>query len=221
MAPQPHNQNSSTQKDDVILTLPNNITIRRYRPTDAPSLSHHANNKAIWNNLRNRIPHPYTEAAALDWITHCKDPTNWQKTGPWKPETGSQGPAIPTAYTITIPSPATGVVEACGSIGLEFNDPSEINCRTAELGYWLSEEHWGKGVMGIVVPAFVEWTWRTFGVLVRLDAEGNEGNVGSLKVLLKAGFEVEGKKRWAYLKNRSMGHVIVLGAVRPGFNGEG
>ena len=213
MASQPQQSSTSTagtQEDDVILTLPNRITVRRYRLSDIPSLSHHGNNKRIWDNLRNRMPHPYEESDAEFWINRCNDPANWTPSGPWTAETGSQGPKLPTDYTITVDG------EAVGSIGLDFGDAWDIYFRTAEIGYWLGEAHWGKGVMGVVVPASVEWSWRTFGVLVRLNAEVNTGNVGSRRTLEKAGFQVEGERKWAFVKNGVLGDVVFMGMVRPG-----
>ena len=191
----------------MILTLPNNVTIRRYRPTDAPSLSHHGNSKKIWDNLRNRMPHPYAESDATFWIQHSQSPA-------------MQAPSdlygtIPTQYCISING------EACGSIGLDFGDPADIYARTAEVGYWLGVQHWCKGVMGIAVPAFVEWTWRTFtAVLMRLNAEVSEANVGSRKVLEKAGFVVEGRRRRAFIKNCVVGDSVFLGMLRPGVEAE-
>ena len=63
--------------------------------------------------------------------------------------------------------------------------------------------------MSAVVPAFVEWSWRTFGRLVRLNADVMEGNRGSWRVLEKAGF----------VKNGVLGEEVSLGMVRPGMEG--
>lgn len=195
---------------DVILSLPKNIVLRQYRNTDVPSISRHANNKRIWNNLRNRMPHPYTEEAAQKWIDICRAPENQRASGEWTPEDGAQGPLLPGNYTIVIGD------EACGSIGLDWNDPTDICFRNAEIGYWLSEEHWGKGYMSIIVPAFVDWAWRTFGFLIRINAEVSAGNVGSRKCLEKAGLVVEGRRKMAFVKNGALHDEVLLGMVRPG-----
>ena len=202
--------NSDDGNEDIIVQLPNGIGVRRYRQSDVTSLSRHGNNKKIWNNLRNRMPNPYLEEHAKWWIDRTNDPSNFVPSGPWTAETSSQGPLIPSNYTVTIDD------EAVGSIGLEFGDASDVYARTAEIGYWLGEEHWGKGVMSKVVPAFVEWTWGTFGILVRLNAETYERNMGSRRCLEKAGFEVEGRRRWAFLKNGVIGNDAFMGALRPG-----
>lgn len=202
------------EMDDTILTLPNNIAVRRYQLSDAPSLAHHGNNKKIWNNLRNRMPQPYTEEAAQWWINHTNDPANCVKSGPWTAETGSQGPLLPTNYTIT----HNGI--AIGSIGFEANPSNEVYAHTAEIGYWLGEEYWGQGIMGTVAPAFVEWVFETFEIVVRIEAGVYDRNKGSQRVLQKAGFVVEGWRRCRYVKNGIVGDEMMHGLVRPGFEKE-
>lgn len=209
-------QTSSPKKStssDIILTLRDGITVRQYRHSDAASLAHHGNNKKIWNNLRNRMPHPYTEADSLTWITHCQNPANHVRSGPWTLSSGATGPALPTNYTIALND------EAIGSIGLEFGSETDIYARCAEVGYWLSEEHWGKSIMSAVVPAFVDWTWTTFGRLVRMNGEVWEANGGSRMVLEKAGFVVEGRRKWGFMKNGVLGDALILGMLRPGMEG--
>lgn len=91
----------------------------------------------------------------------------------------------------------------------------DVYIRSAELGYWIGEEHWGKGVMSTIVPAFVQWTWKTFGILVRLNGEVGELNKGSAALLGKAGFVVEGRRENAVFKNGKLESVIMFGALRP------
>lgn len=87
--------------------------------------------------------------------------------------------------------------------------------RTAELGYWLGEEHWGKGVMSKVVPPFVSWAWETFGILVRLNSGAVEQNVVSQKVLEKAGFVYEGRRENFAFKDGTVFSEVMYGALRP------
>ncbi|KAK5175198.1 uncharacterized protein LTR77_000335 [Saxophila tyrrhenica] len=195
---------------DIILSLPSDIIVRRYRTSDAATLSKHGNNKNIWDRLRNRMPHPYTEENAKFWIDLSGSPESQRPTGTWNPETGAQGPQSPTQFVIVIAG------EACGSIGLEFGDPVDIYFRCAEIGYWLGEEHWGKGVMSAVAPAFVEWAWQTFGILMRLNGEVAAGNVGSRRCLEKAGFKEEALKKQAFVKDGVIHDEVHLGMLRPG-----
>ncbi|KAI7203494.1 hypothetical protein KC343_g7432 [Hortaea werneckii] len=200
---------SAIPSGKTIVQLPDNIAIREYTYNDIPSLSHHGNTRQVWDQLRNRMPHPYTEAAAQAWITHCLEPTQFVRSGEWTSETGSQGPPISTSFAIAVAG------EAVGSIGLEFGDPDDIYFRTAEIGYWLSPQHWGKGIMSRLLPAFVQWSWETFGVLIRLSAETAEGNPSSGRVLQKAGFVLEGRRPDMACKNGVVGAELMWGVLRP------
>lgn len=196
---------------EPILNFPsNNITVRPYSlESDVRSISANANNLAVWNNLRNRIPYPYTEDHARTWMAHASSTT--VATGPYDPATNrGTGPEMTTHFTIVVDG------QAVGSIGLEFGDAAEIYCRTAELGYWLGEPYWGKGIMGLVVPAFVEWCWSNWATLVRLNAEVDAGNVGSRRCLERAGLVMEGRREKAILKSGVLKDVVFMGVVRPG-----
>ncbi len=209
MAAQDQTLAAAKSEENYVVQLPNGIGVRRYRDTDAQSLSHHGSNKNIWNNLRNRMPHPYTESDAKWWIEHSRDESTNIRSGPWTAGTGSQGPPVPAYYAITVNN------EAVGSIGLDFGAAEDIYFRTAEVGYWLSEEHWGKGIMSAIVPPFVEWSWKTWGLLVRLNGEVSEKNVASTKCLKRAGFVVEGRRVNSFVKNREIRSHIFMGCLRP------
>ncbi len=73
--------------------------------------------------------------------------------------------------------------------------------------------------MSVAVPAFVDWAWRTFGRLVRIDGEVHETNVGSRRCLEKAGLAIEGRRTMAFVKNGVFGNVLLLGMLRPGSSG--
>lgn len=197
---------SANGTGSVILQLPNGIAVREWRHTDAPSMGRHANSKRVWDGLRNRMPHPYTEADAEWWINFCHETSNHVRSGKWTPETGSQGPPIPHGYAITVDD------EAVGSVDLVFKD--DVYFRTAEIGYWLGDEHCGKGIMSKVVPPFVAWAWETFGILVRISAETYEWNAASGKVLQKAGFKYEGRRPDMVCKNGTIVAELMWGALR-------
>ena len=209
---------SQEPTSDIILTLPNNITVRRYRLTDAESLATHGNNKRIWNNLRNRMPHPYTLADSQTWINTCSDTSNWVASGPYTPSPNggaggtASGEAVPTNYVICFNH------EAVGSIGLTFNDPYDVYARSAEIGYWLGEAHWGRGVMSSVVPAFIAWGWKTFGRLVRMNGCVDPANGASRRCLEMAGFVIEGRRKLAFVKNGELRDELFLGMLRPGLD---
>jgi len=194
-----------------ILTLesfPRKINIRAYRSSDAPALSSAADNKKVWINLTDRLPHPYTLDDAHWWISNCLDRTKWR-------ESTKLNCAVPVNYAITESTTDGSSDVVIGAIGLDFKQ--DVRRRTAELGYWLGEEYWGMGIMSAVVCAFVPWVWEVFGPeLLKLSADVFAWNEASMKVLKKGGFEYEGRQKMAIVKNEKLGDVILLGLVRPG-----
>lgn len=233
-----------TRTSDPTIQIPGHrIILRPYRLSDAASMSKHLGNPRVLQNMRNRIPNPYTVADAQSWIAFVRDegPEGPQKAGPWRDPNSTSA----TTTTTTTSSAAAvavsngddsdpdeplvpsllGIVltddgdparerELVGSIGLKFGDPGEIYGRSAELGYWLAEEHWGRGIMGAVVEEFVGWAWQTWGRLWRIEALVSDTNVASRRVLEKAGFEVEGRRRGAIWKHGRVSDEITLGMVR-------
>lgn len=73
----------------------------------------------------------------------------------------------------------------------------------------------------MIVPAFVEWVFATFEILVRIEAGVYDRNKGSRRVLEKAGFQFEGVRKARYLKNGVLGDEIMLGIVRKGIENKG
>jgi len=143
-------------------------TIREWRMDDAPSLAKHANNRRVWLGLRDAFPHPYTIEDANRFLQ------------------GSVAGAPRKNFCIEI----DGV--AVGGIGLRPGE--DVHRHTAEFGYWLAEEFWGKGIMTEVVPAFVDYCFKEFS-LNRIYAEPFSNNPASARVLEKAGFVLEGRLR--------------------------
>jgi len=139
--------------------------IRDWAPSDEAALVKYADNRKIWLNLDDRFPHPYTAADAREWISLAsKEPvTNF---------------AIATAY------------EAIGGVGLRLLEGLFRN--SAELGYWLAEPYWGKGIATAAVPAMVDFGFRELN-LVRLQALVFARNTASAHVLEKCGFKLEGR----------------------------
>jgi ribosomal-protein-alanine N-acetyltransferase len=150
-----------------------NAVIRSWRAEDAPALALHANNRKIWANVRDRFPSPYTTEDAESWVRHCTR-------------------AVPaTDFAIEVDG------EAGGGIGLVLHD--DVERVSAELGFWLGEAFWGRGVMTDAVIAFVPWAFQQFD-LTRIYANVFEFNVGSARVLEKAGFVREARLRRAVIK---------------------
>ena len=148
-------------------------SVRVWRVTDAESLAMHANNRKIWLNLRNSFPHPYTLEDAHQWI-----------------EIAQQQPYFHLAIVVND--------KAVGGIGLIVG--SDVYSRSAEIGYWLSEQYWGQGIVCEAVKAIVKYGFEDLGLL-RIWAEVFEGNMGSMRVLEKADFQPEGILRNSVFKD--------------------
>lgn len=157
-----------------------NITIRNWKKTDASSLAAALSNKNILNNLRDRLPYPYTEKDAEEYIDFILN----------------SNPNDTFAYAIDVDGRAVGSIGAFRQRNIHF--------RTAELGYYLSEEYWGRGIMTIAVKQICEKLFSETDIL-RIFAEPFENNAGSRRVLEKAGFQLEG-----ILKNNAFKNGKVL-----------
>lgn len=149
--------------------------IRDWREEDAPSLAKYANNKEIWQNLRDAFPHPYyiEDAERFIAMTLQQKPT--------------------TIFAI-----ASATEEAIGGIGLTIG--TDVHRYTAELGYWLAETFWGKGIMSEAINKFTDYAFKNFK-LHRIYAEMYAANLASVRVLEKAGYKFEGKLRAGAFKD--------------------
>lgn len=152
------------------------FTLRKWRLSDAADLAAALNNKKILNNLRDGLPFPYTEQDARDYIAAMRS-TEENST---------------FAYAITQND------HAIGSIGA-FRQ-SNIHRQTAELGYYLAEEYWGRGIMTEAIRQLCGIVFDTTDIL-RIYAEPFAYNTGSRRALEKAGFTFEGLMKNNAVKN--------------------
>jgi RimJ/RimL family protein N-acetyltransferase len=151
-----------------------NVSIRPFREGDQPDLVDQANNIRIYNNVRNLFPYPYTPDDAQKWVKLNKD----------------LDPALNMAITVND--------RLVGGIGVLLKD--DIYCRNAEIGYFLGEKFWGKGITTEAVRQFIAYVFSTFDVN-RIFAPTFDYNRGSQRVLEKNGFILEGKFRKSIYKN--------------------
>lgn len=148
--------------------------LRSWTPKDSHSLVRHANSYEVWRHMRDRFPHPYTHEDAEEWIA---------LVGEGKPQTQF---AIETHG------------EAVGGIGLLLK--SDVERRSAEMGYWLGEVVWGKGIATAAVRGLIDYGFEAFG-LTRIFAVPFANNPASARVLEKAGFVREGVMRRSAIKD--------------------
>jgi RimJ/RimL family protein N-acetyltransferase len=161
--------------------------IRDWLPGDEESIAMHANNRKIWRNLRDAFPSPYTLEDANQWIRSATQ----------------ENPR--TSFAIVIDGAAVG------GIGLIFKD--DIFRRSAEIGYWLSEQFWGRGIATDALKAMTEYAFQHFD-LCRIWASVFEWNPASMRVLEKAGYQFEGRLRKAVTKDGQTIDEIVYSRIR-------
>lgn len=165
-------------------------TIRHLEPSDAEEMARIADNPLIGRYMRDRFPFPYTLAHANWWINHNMT-------------------ANPV-YNYAIADPITDKFMGC--IGLERG--TDVQARTAEFGYWLGEEYWGKGIMTEAVIGFARWAFDRFEDLDRIFAGMFESNTGSVRVIERAGWMFEGRARKAIRKRGVVMDQLIYSYIR-------
>lgn len=151
-------------------------SIRKWRMEDARDLANALNNKNILNNLRDGLPYPYTEKDAKEYIMAMLE-SSADKT---------------FAFAITADD------KAIGSIGVFRCE--NIHARTAEMGYYIAEEYWGRGIGTTAVKMVCKYIFEKTDI-IRIFAEPFAYNIASCRVLEKSGFEYEGTLRKNAVKN--------------------
>lgn len=154
-------------------------SIRKWNIKDAAELAEMLNNKNVMNNLRDGLPYPYTVKDAEDYITAMLS-ADQEKT---------------FAFAIILND------RVIGSIGVFRCE--NIHFRTAEMGYYIGEPYWGKGIMTSAVKQTCQYIFEHTDI-IRIFAEPFSDNIASCRVLEKAGFQPEGVLRKNAVKNGRM-----------------
>lgn len=150
--------------------------IRKWELSDAKDLATVLSNRRIQDNLRDGLPYPYLEKDGIDFISSMLS-ANEDET---------------FAFAITLDD------KVIGSIGV-FRQQN-IHRQTAELGYYIGEEYWGKGITTDAVKQICEYVFKHSDIL-RIYAEPFAYNTASCRVLEKSGFQYEGTLRNNAVKN--------------------
>jgi ribosomal-protein-alanine N-acetyltransferase len=151
-----------------------NCAVRSWQATDAKSLVTYANNRKIWLSLRDRFPHPYSKSDALDFLRSIR------------------GRQPETAFAIAVGD------EAVGSI--EFVLQQDVERVSAEIGYWVGEPFWGRGIATEALSAVTRYAFEHHH-LTRIFAVPFAANRASCRVLEKAGYVLEGTLRRSAIKD--------------------
>jgi [ribosomal protein S5]-alanine N-acetyltransferase len=152
--------------------------VRSWRPDDLGSLVANADNRDIWLNLRDRFPHPYTRRAGREFIRQAM----------------SQRPE--TMFAIAVDDEAVG--------GIGFTVLTDVERVSAEIGYWLGEPFWGRGIVTEALVAITRYAVDTCR-LTRVYALPFASNKASCRVLEKAGYTLEARLRRSAVKD---GHIV-------------
>ena len=161
--------------------------LRPWQRGDSEALVEHANNRRIWQNLRDAFPHPYTADDGDRWLAVA------DKFDP------------PRNFAIVVDG------QAVGGIGLVLKD--DVYARSAEIGYWLGEAFWGRGIATAAVRVTTDYAFARFD-LTRLYAGVFAWNTASTRVLEKAGYSFEARLRNAITKDGRTCDELVYAVVR-------
>jgi RimJ/RimL family protein N-acetyltransferase len=163
-------------------------SIRPWELADAESLQRHANNREVSRHLRDRFPYPYgieQARAFVGWIAKQSSPTVW---------------AIDVAR------------EAVGGIGIELH--SDVERVSAEIGYWLGQQYWNRGIATEALKAVTAEAFKRFE-LTRLYALPFADHAASVRVLEKAGYVREGYLRQSAIKHGQIRDQLLFAAYKP------
>jgi RimJ/RimL family protein N-acetyltransferase len=155
--------------------LSEGIILRPWKITDADRLAQIADNRRIADNLRDGFPNPYTKNDAISWLNSVLPENN-----------------PPRFFAIV----TDGII--AGSIGIV--PKPDIYRKNVEIGYFLAEAFWGKGIATKAIKAATSYAFRNFDI-ERAYAEPFADNKGSRKALEKAGFHLEAVLRNYVIKN--------------------
>ncbi len=150
-------------------------TLREWKLSDKESLIQYGNNQRVSENLRDIFPYPYTETAADQWL------------------------GMATSQKFPIQEFAIDIDgSAVGGVGVVVG--SGERRIAAEVGYWLGEPFWGKGIMTRVVAELVEYVFFQFPEVIKLTAPIYVRNIGSQGVIKKVGFSLESVEKYGAIK---------------------
>ena len=162
-------------------------TIRPWVGTDAESLQRHANNRNVSMHLRDRFPFPYE-------LQHATGFLSWLAQQP-----------SPTVWAIEVNG------EAVGGIGLELH--TDVERVSAEIGYWLGESLWGRGIVTEALTAVTKEVFVRYEI-TRIYAVPFSDHDASVRVLEKAGYVREGRMKHSAIKEGKIRDQFLYAAYK-------
>jgi RimJ/RimL family protein N-acetyltransferase len=171
----------------VELKLPVGV-VRPWCPADVPTVAHHANDRRIWLNLRDRFPHPYAPSHAEAFIRMAMEmsPT--------------------TFFAIAVDGAAVG--------SISYTLHEDVERASAEVGYWLGVSFWGRGIMTSALMAITRYAFDQHADLSRIYAVPFAWSTASTRVLEKAGYKLEGRMRQSAIKDGKVTDQLLYAILR-------
>ncbi len=147
------------------------------RPWSISDLDHlvlYANNASIAKFMNDSFPHPYSAENGKAFIEFAN------KDNPIH------------IFAIDLNGSAIG--------GIGIHPKTDVEQKNAELGYWLAQPFWGNGIITQAIKEMVAFGFKTYDIN-RIYARPFGSNIGSQKVLEKAGFILEARFEQTFFKN--------------------
>ncbi|MDD5332436.1 MAG: GNAT family protein [Rhodoferax sp.] len=163
---------------DVPVLSGSRCVLRALTLADAASMRQHADDEAVWRNLFEGFPRPYTLADAQWWC-------------------GARPASLGYVWGVDV----GGQVVGCISVRPE---DGWLRCN-AEVGYWIGQAHWRRGITSEALALVTFWAWATLPEVTRLYAPIFAWNEGSQAVARKCGYVKEADLRRSAIKD---GRVI-------------
>ena len=160
--------------------------LRAWRPDDLDSLVANASDESVSRGLRDRFPYPYTGDDGRAWLARAVDESD-------------------RAWAVEIDGHAVG--------GVSLHPGVDVHRHSAELGYWLGQRWWGRGLMSAIIEVFAARAMAALR-LYRLHASVYANNPASARVLEKAGFVREGTQKSAVFKRGELLDLFIYARVR-------
>jgi ribosomal-protein-alanine N-acetyltransferase len=178
-------------RDRAAALLADMTTLRPWRTDDLASLVANASDRNVSRTLRDVFPYPYTEDHGRHWLSRA-----------------------------TVETPPTALAIQCDSVaigGASVHVGTDVERASAEIGYWLGEPHWGRGIGTAAVRELVGYAFGLFPIN-RVWAGAFSHNAASIALLERLGFRREGELRDAIVKDGQLLSQTIYAVTRAEWN---
>jgi len=173
--------------EKIIIGKEGGVILRELMDSDLEQLATYANNEKVSINLRDGFPKPYT-------IENAKS---------FKKMIDSQNPK--TFFAIEYKNHYVG--------NISLSQGSDVYRKSAEIGYFVGEPFWNKGIATKAVNRITEWGFNHLDI-VRIYTGVFEFNQASQRVLLKCGFIQEAVFKKSICKNNKIFNEIRFAKIK-------